>query len=147
MSELQLWHHHGALSVPDLDASIEWYCRVLGFEVKDRFAHPKVVGAEVALLRNGSMHIELFKLPDAAPAAAERADPHRDLLTHGHKHLAFAVPDIDATAEELRKRDADIAWVARIERGAVIFLRDNAGNVLEFVEAPREEMNLSVGRL
>ncbi len=146
MSELQIWHHHGALSVPDLDASIDWYRRILGFEVADRFDHPKVKGAEVALLKNGSMHIELFKLPDAVAAEPARSDPHADLLTHGHKHIAFAVLDVDAAAEVLRARDADIVWVGRADRGSIIFLRDNAGNLIEFVESAAKDMALTVGQ-
>jgi methylmalonyl-CoA/ethylmalonyl-CoA epimerase len=136
VSDLQIWHHHGALSVPDLDASIDWYGKVLGFELLARHAHPKVKDAELAMLRNGSMHIELFMLPDAVPAAADRSDPHGDLLTHGHKHVAFAVRNVDLAAEELRRRNADIVFVARIPSGAVIYLRDNAGNLIEFVEVP-----------
>ena len=135
MGNLQLWHHHGALSVPDLDASIQWYCQTLGFTVEQRFAHPKVKDAEVAMLRNGSMHIELFMLPDAVPASPARSDPHGDLLTHGHKHV------------ELRRRNADIVWVSRVDRGAVIFLRDNAGNLIEFVEVPDADQVLVAGRL
>ena len=147
MREMQFWHHHGAVSVPDLDASIDWYCRILGFELERRFMLPTVASAEVAWLKNGSMHIELFELPNAVPAAPERSDPHGDLLTHGVKHVAFAVTNVDPIAEELRRRGADIVWVRRVANGAVIYLRDNAGNLIEFVEVAPDEVNLSVARL
>ena len=93
------------------------------------------------------MHIELFMLPDAVPASPARSDPHGDLLTHGHKHVAFAVRNVDLAAEELRRRNADIVWVSRVDRGAVIFLRDNAGNLIEFVEVPDADQVLVAGRL
>jgi methylmalonyl-CoA/ethylmalonyl-CoA epimerase len=40
MSNLEFWHHHGGVSVPDLDASIAWYRTMLGFEVEQRFPLP-----------------------------------------------------------------------------------------------------------
>jgi len=36
----------------------------------------------------------------------------------------------------LKKRDVDIVWIKRMKFGANIFIRDIAGNLIEFVEAP-----------
>jgi methylmalonyl-CoA/ethylmalonyl-CoA epimerase len=130
-----LKHHHGAMSVPDLEAAIAWYARVLGFELEKRFLIP-AIPAEVAMLRREQLRIELFEVPGAQPLPDERREPNSDSRTHGNKHIAFAVPDVDAAAEQLRAQQVDIVWVKRFPWGANIFLRDIAGNLIELVEEP-----------
>jgi len=134
MSHFQFWHHHGGLSVPDLDASIAWYRSVLGFEVARRFPIP-AIPADVAVLKNGPLHIELFQVANAKPLPPERREPDTDVYTHGNKHVSFAVERVREFAEELKRRGADIVWVKEFEHGANIFIRDNAGNLIEFVQA------------
>jgi methylmalonyl-CoA/ethylmalonyl-CoA epimerase len=133
---LEFWHHHGGVSVPDLDAAIAWWRDVLGFVVERRFPIP-AIPAEVAMVRNGPLHIELFAVTGAKPLPAERRQPDTDVHTHGNKHVAFAVHDVRAFADELRKRGADIVWVREMPHGSNIFIRDNAGNLIEFVQEPR----------
>jgi len=130
---LPLKHHHGAMSVPDLDAAVAWYARVFGFVLEARF-EVQAIPAEVAMLRREHMRIELFAPENAALLPSERSFPNTDILTHGNKHIAFAVPDVDAAAEYLRSQEVDIVWVKRFPWGANIFLRDVAGNLIELVE-------------
>jgi methylmalonyl-CoA/ethylmalonyl-CoA epimerase len=132
---LELKHHHGGISVPDLEASIEWFARVLEFEVENRFEIPPIP-AKVAMLRRGNLRVELFEVPGARSLPEERRQPNMDLRTHGNKHLAFAVKDADATAEVLKARGADIVFVGHFDFGANVFIRDNAGNLIEFVQQP-----------
>ena len=132
---MELKHHHGGVSVPDLEASIQWFARVLEFEVENRFEIP-AIPARVAMLRRGNLRVELFEVPGARALPEERRQPDTDLRTHGNKHLAFAVKDADATAEVLKARGADIVFVGHFEFGANVFIRDNAGNLIEFVQQP-----------
>jgi methylmalonyl-CoA/ethylmalonyl-CoA epimerase len=132
---LDLKHHHGGISVPDLEASIAWFAKVLDFEVEKRF-EIAAVPAKVAMLRRGELRVELFEVAGASRLPVERREPNTDLKIHGNKHLAFAVQDIDTVAKELKTRGADIVWVRRFEFGANVFIRDNAGNLIEFVEEP-----------
>jgi len=133
---LEFWHHHGGVSVPDLNAAIAWWHDVLGFEVERRF-QILTIPAEVAMLRNGPLHIELFEVPEAKSLPAERRMPDSDVYTHGNKHVSFAVRNVREFAEELEKRGADIVWVKEMPHGANIFIRDNAGNLIEFVQEPK----------
>jgi methylmalonyl-CoA/ethylmalonyl-CoA epimerase len=133
--QLDLKHHHGGISVPDLEASIRWYAEVLDFEVEQRIEIP-AIPAKVAMLRRGDLRLELFEVPGAQPLPEERRHPNLDLRTHGNKHLAFAIKDIDSAERELRSRGADIVWVRRFEFGANIFIRDNSGNLIELVLQP-----------
>jgi methylmalonyl-CoA/ethylmalonyl-CoA epimerase len=137
MSEaLEFWHHHGGISVPDLDASIAWWRDVLNFELERRFPIP-AIPAEVAMLKNGPLHIELFHVPGAKALPEERRTPDRDVHTHGNKHVSFAVHSVRDFAAELARRGADIVWVKEMAHGSNIFIRDNAGNLIEFVQEPK----------
>ena len=93
--QLDLKHHHGGISVPDLEASIRWYAEVLDFEVEQRLEIP-AIPAKVAMLWRGDLRLELFEVPGAQPLPEERRHPNLDLRTHGNKHLAFAIKDIDS---------------------------------------------------
>ena len=132
---LELKHHHGGISVPDLEASIQWFGRVLEFDVENRFEIP-AIPAKVAMLRRGDLRVELFEVSGAQGLPDERRQPNTDLRTHGNKHLAFAVENADATAAVLKARGADIVFVGHFEFGSNVFIRDNAGNLIEFVQAP-----------
>ncbi|MDW8260003.1 MAG: VOC family protein [Gammaproteobacteria bacterium] len=56
MPSLRFAFHHAAISVPDLSASIDWYRRVLGFELESRF-EIAAIPAQVAFVRNGPLRI------------------------------------------------------------------------------------------
>ena len=142
MSELEFWHHHGGVSVPDLDAAIRWWRTVLGFELeRRRTLEPS--HCEMAMVRNGDLRIELFQAPDGGPPSEDRSQPDADLQTWGNKHVSFAVADVPAFAATLKRRGADIVWVKTFEFGANIFIRDNAGNLVEFVQAERPTQAIS----
>lgn len=132
---LDIKHHHAGISVPDLDASIEWYGHVLGFSVeKIEFLPP--VEARVAFLKRGDLRLELFQLKEAQSLPPERRDPHGDLRVHGNKHVAFAVQDIEVAAAVLRERGADIVFVKHMPTASVMFIRDNSGNLIELFQQP-----------
>ena len=144
MADLKFWHHHVGVSVPDLDASIKWYCDVLGFKVERKY-HVDSIPGWIAVLSNGPLHVELFELADAKELPGERREPNLDLLTHGNKHVAFAVNDVHALAKILTERGADIVWVKDFKFGSNAFIRDNAGNLIEFVQA--SQIDEAAGRL
>ena len=123
------------MSVPDLEASIAWYARVLDFAVEARFEIPPA-NAKVAMLKRGELRIELFEVTGAASLPPDRRHANTDIKTHGNKHVAFAIESVDAVVRVLKERGADIEFVGRFEFGSNIFIRDNAGNLIEFVEAP-----------
>ena len=125
--------HHGGVSVPSLDAAISWYGDVLGFQLERRFYIDKA-RAHAAFIRKGALRFELFEVEGAAPLPEERRFPPSDLRTHGTKHLAFRVPDLKAFLAEVEPKGADVAMVVQEAFGKGCFLRDCAGNLIEFVE-------------
>jgi hypothetical protein len=46
------------------------------------------------------------------------------------------VRDIDAAAQELRNRGADVVFVKHMKEASVLFVRDNAGNLIEMFQQP-----------
>jgi methylmalonyl-CoA/ethylmalonyl-CoA epimerase len=133
MADLALKIHHGAVSVPKLDESIAWYRDMLGFEVEQRVRIPGLP-VEFAMMKRGEVRVELFEAENSKPLAPDRREPNLDFRTQGNLHFAFAVPDVHALAETLRERGADIVWVRDFEFGSNAFVRDNAGNLIEFVQ-------------
>jgi methylmalonyl-CoA/ethylmalonyl-CoA epimerase len=134
--KFEFWHHHAGISVPDLETAIAWWREVLGFDVERRFPIP-TIPAQVVILKNGPLHIELFQVEGAKSLPDERREPDTDVYTHGNKHVSFAVESVREFAEQLKVRGADIVWVKQMAQGANIFIRDNAGNLVEFVESPK----------
>ena len=130
--------HHGGVSVPDLSAAIEWYHRVLGFEEERRFDIPPA-RAKAAFVKKGDLRFEIFEVEGAAPLADDRREPNSDLRTHGNKHVAFRIDDLDAFLEEMENKSVDVAMVVRAPFGSGCFIRDCAGNLIEFVEEPADE--------
>lgn len=130
-----LGFHHAGISVPDLEAAIAWWHDMLGFSVEKRFAIP-AAGARVAMLARGPLRVELFEVAGAAALPQDRRQPNLDIRTHGNKHVAFRIDDIDAFLASVTARGADVAFVVREAFGSGCFLRDCAGNLIEFVEAP-----------
>jgi methylmalonyl-CoA/ethylmalonyl-CoA epimerase len=127
--------HHGAISVPDLAASIVWWHDMLGFEL-EWSTYMDVIPAKLAFLRRGDLRIELFECPTAAPLPPERRDPDSDARTHGTKHMCFAVKDVHAFIDDLKSRGADIVFVKDVPNNTVAYIRDNAGNLFEFCQPP-----------
>lgn len=125
--------HHAAISVPDLEQAIDWYGRVLGFAVEHRFSIA-AANAEAAMLQRDGLRVEIFEVAGAAALPEDRRSPHTDLLTHGHKHVAFQVPDSDRILESFQRSGIDVALVVREAFGTACFIRDCAGNLIEFVQ-------------
>lgn len=127
-------HDHVGISVPpaDLDATIDWYSRTLGFTVDRRFdAH----GMTFAFIVRDDAKIELMA------TASSRQAPTGDILSSMDParlhHFCLAVPDLDAVVSELRDLGVDLIGgpLAVAEIGQrVAFLTDNLGNIIELTE-------------
>jgi methylmalonyl-CoA/ethylmalonyl-CoA epimerase len=134
--------HHVGISVADLEASIAWYGKYLGFEAEHLAGIPEDEGRVAMLVNEACFRVELFELADAGRLPDGRRHPATDLRTHGIKHVAYEVEGIEAWQDRLLDLGADIVRDLRVhENVKVIFLRDNTGNLVELVEP------LSTGRL
>jgi catechol 2,3-dioxygenase-like lactoylglutathione lyase family enzyme len=103
--------HNLAVTVTDLDASIEWYRRVLGFRCEARV---DIAEGEVAVLGGAGMRIELLMASRMAeqPVWLEQlfADPPSHLLVIGNKFVVFEVDDLARASAELDDLSVTILW-------------------------------------
>jgi len=105
---------HFGISVPDLDAAVDWYQRMLGFSLEERLFMAKIP-AHIAFMQRADFRIEIFQVEGAAPLPDDRRVPNRDLETHGNKHMCFEVPDVPAASAALRSAGADIAFEVTVD--------------------------------
>jgi methylmalonyl-CoA/ethylmalonyl-CoA epimerase len=124
--------HHAAMSVADIEGAARWYEDVLGFRVERRFPIPG--GTKALFLERDGLRIELFEVADPLPMPADRLDPRADLKTLGNKHAAFTVADYDAFRADLMARGIELVLEVGERFGRGLFIRDGAGNILEFLE-------------
>jgi len=113
---------HVALTVADVDRSIEWYREVLGLE----HVHEDEWGRNPAFLTSGSTGLALF------PARGSGAPPagHPDGLAMWH--LAFRADrrNFDRAREQLGSRDIDFSFS---DHGLAhsIYFHDPDGHLIE----------------
>ncbi|WP_244882443.1 VOC family protein [Gordonia desulfuricans] len=119
--------HHLTLTVSDLDASLDWYARVLGFRVVGR--------AEVDGMRKALMHrpdaFSLSFVEHDRTAGGDRFDERRI----GLDHVSFGLPDLDALhawIAMLDRHDVTHSQVTAATWGSVVSFRDPDGIALEF---------------
>ena len=124
---------HVGISVGNMEEALEWYKKNLDFElVKDDYVPP--LGARICFIRNGDFEIELFQYDSPKPIPEDRLVPNTDLQTIGTKHVAFEVPDMKALKEKLLANGVDIAHEVMMEGNYVMFVRDNSGVLIEFIQ-------------
>ena len=127
---LLLKPHHVAINVPDIDAAINWYSDILGFTVERRDFIKGFRGRN-ALLKLGEFRIEIFQNETILPRPKEQVPPPGTEVI-GFRQLAFSVTDRYKFTEMLEKKGVDITM--RRPDGTVLFIRDNSGNALEFID-------------
>ena len=121
--------HHVAINVPDIEAAIAWYGDILGFAVEKRDFIRGFRGRN-ALLKLDDFRIELFQNERVVPRADGASDP-AGTEAIGFRQMAFVVDDRRGFTEMLKRKGVNIT--RELPDGTVLFVRDNSGNVLEFV--------------
>jgi glyoxylase I family protein len=145
--------NHVAISVPDLDKAVKFYCDLLGMEKVGEFCwevnSELSAGAELILgvkgtaatavhLKCQNLMIEVFEFKAGNPAPQ---DPNRPVIDHGLTHLGFAVKDLDMEYERLKAAGMRFhsAPVQLNENVRTVYGRDPFGNVVELEEVKGRE--------
>lgn len=139
--------HHVAVGVGDIDAGVEFYTAAFGCEVVFRSSIDGTrtdvdgvigiegVAADVAMLRLGPAHLELWQYREPAPV--DRTSPANGL---GYPHIAVTVTDIDA--EHTRLAELGMTFVGPpVDVGAAraVYGTDPFGNIIELYQATARE--------
>jgi catechol 2,3-dioxygenase-like lactoylglutathione lyase family enzyme len=126
---------HACLAVANLEASVDWYRRVLGFEVLQQRDFPELA-ARIVFLASRGAELELVEREPFTPF--RRPDPPTNhLQTQGISQLSFRVHHIEAILEEVRRRSIPVVLDlvdAKPLKLKAFFIRDNDGNLIEFIE-------------
>lgn len=124
---------HVGISVSNMDASLEWYKKNLGFELtQDDYVPP--LGARICFVEKDGFELELFQYDDPKAIPEDRKTPNSDLQTIGTKHVAFLTDDMKALKEGFVANGVDIAHEVTMEGNAVMFVRDLDGVLIEFIQ-------------
>jgi catechol 2,3-dioxygenase-like lactoylglutathione lyase family enzyme len=131
--------HHVGLSVPDLNAALDFYVGTLGFELLNRAdwsGSPEIdmaIGAdgsagEFAMISLNGVCIEVFAFE--TPAATTPSEPR--VVGHGWTHICVKVDDARATTSALKKTGVKFhAEPVDIGDGPFAYARDPFGNIIE----------------
>jgi glyoxylase I family protein len=143
--------HHVGMTVRDLQASVEFYCTVVGCRIRARSESAGVEvetltgvrGAHVAIAdldvpNGGYLELIQYLSPRPAPLRQDRPQP-------GHTHIAFHTDDIDAIYQRLLERGAPVTSppVTIVDPGSewdgarALYATDPDGRTIEFVSMRR----------
>lgn len=134
--------HHVAIGVADLDAAVDFYVAAFGCEVlfrssidgnrpdADRVIGIDGVRAEVAMLRFGASHLELWQY--RAPTAVDHRSPANGL---GYPHIAVNVVDVDAEHQRLTRLGMTfVGPPVDVGYARAVYGTDPFGNLIELLE-------------
>jgi len=106
--------HHVAICMPDIEAGLDFYCRILGFTVVE--TRPPNLGDGV-WLQGGGGQVHLMKI---------------DLDIPKLQHFAIEVEDLEAAVADIRAAGGEVRTLdGPIGSGRQGFMHDPAGNFIE----------------
>ena len=127
--------HHAGISVPDLERSLDWYCRALNLTEGYRFEVPPIGLRGVFALDPAGAGVELLEMAGALPGV-NRADPPSANSVHGYNHMCFEVANLEAAYERALIHGAVPVWDPRPapEPGVrMAYVTDLDGNLIELI--------------
>ncbi len=127
---------HVALRVPDFEASKKWYVEKLDFRVIHEWLFGDLQLAYLAPPNDDNFWIELLAGANPAPQHVY-TDLNESLHPAGYHHFCLNVSSVDATLDELKKREVTIIgepFDLPVIGKRLAFFSDIDGNLIELAE-------------
>jgi len=122
--------HHIALSVKNLEETVNFYKKLFGFEEVKNFER-KDLGGKAIFLKLNEIQLEIWEFNNKI----KNKDDFSNLNILGIKHIAFEVNDIEKTYNEIKSRGIEISEPKQGASGKrYCFLKDPNGFPLELYE-------------
>ena len=119
---------HVAITVKDMNRSIEFYTEKLGFTITRSSETPIM---KTVFVGRGQVQLELFALQQGS--AKPVPELQQDEI--GIKHIAFNVTDLDTLIKEFREKG--IVFISEVRQAGTrrhIFFKDPDGITLQLLE-------------
>ncbi len=130
--------YNASMSVSNLDETMQWYERVLGFGMKSR-VKLDLNGAEIAMIEHNGDWIEFLHVPGQQKYAPLYQTPPRNLEVLGAKNMTFWVDDLKLASQELKAKGVKFIWEATYWKELDItsaMIQDNEGNFISLYQRP-----------
>lgn len=118
---------HFGICVRDLDATVKWYRKHLGFSEVKRFERPEIE-IQGALLSLPGGFLEILSPLHPAMAAREGLLVHQ-LQKLGANHFALAVANVKATFRKMKS--LPLPYQSELVDGKFFFCKDPEGTLIE----------------
>ena len=128
---------HTAITVTNLDASMDFYTKILGFTC-ERIIDIQGGNGRIALLKKADFTIEMFQFSETRLVPDSEKILLNDLKKIGVKHIALRVKDIQTAAAYLQEHGVEfINEPVKGARGFYrFFIKDPDGIPVELTEGP-----------
>jgi methylmalonyl-CoA/ethylmalonyl-CoA epimerase len=123
-----------SLAVSNLEETAKWYQENLGFEEVLRREFPEY-GTRIVFLEVNGIRIELIE--DQKWHPIDRPNPPQHTTIQGVSQITFKVDNIEEVIAKVKSRPITIAWDLIVVEDIgfkEFFVRDNEGNIVQFVE-------------
>jgi catechol 2,3-dioxygenase-like lactoylglutathione lyase family enzyme len=130
--------HTIAISVANLEHSIAWYVKNLGFRLMQRrdFQESQIL---TAMLGGVGFQVELIQNAHSMPLAHFLADPSQPTLIQGFKKIVIQTRELDALYGSFQEQDVTFVYPDIQDTPGVwgqwFMIEDLDGNILQFIGA------------
>jgi catechol 2,3-dioxygenase-like lactoylglutathione lyase family enzyme len=97
------------MSVANLDRSIDWYQKMLGFKLIEKTEF-KAINAKAAFIEGLGFKLELLQINDGFKLPEMFADPPKHMLPIGNKAIVLYIDDLTGVTKMLEDQNAVFAF-------------------------------------
>lgn len=127
---------HVGVSVANLEAMTEWYCRALGLRESTPFELAAIGLRGTFVIGDDGFALELLQKEGSQPGL-QAPNPNTALLTRGYGHIALRVADVETTHAALLESGASERMAPQNSPEAGVrmsFVADPEGNLIELLD-------------